>query len=73
MSTVIFNFMKPFSKPLPDKSLVVVNGHDDGELGRVHGLRIMAVAGAFLDRRTGTAGWAGGDFLIPPTRSAATA
>ena len=37
----VFNFMKPFCDHLPDGGLLVVNGHDDGEFGRVHGLRLI--------------------------------
>ncbi len=40
--------MKPFGDHLPDGGLFVVNRHDDGEFGRVHGLRLWSRQKHFL-------------------------
>jgi hypothetical protein len=44
--------MKPFGDHLPDGSLFVVNRHDDGKFGRVHGLRLWLWQKHFLTKLT---------------------
>ena len=44
----VFNFMKLLGEHFPDRSLFVVNGHDDGEFGRVHCLALWLWLKHFL-------------------------